>query len=488
GDGSTILLPRKSTAGDPTGANGMLYYNSNSNKFRAFENSTWTNLIGGGGGANTLDQAYDQGGAGAGRIIAADAGPVTITGTGVVTANQGRMHVTTVGGTAPTPSAAISGSIGTAGSIGYGLTGEITNSDNSGAAIFGSSNGTGQTINANMTGTGVAGRFDVSNAGNAFSAVTGTTNGSGSAILGRTTGTGRAGEFNNTNAANATETIYSSTNNPAATAALFENVAAAGAGLGAGLRGRSTQSAGVGVIGSNFHASGTGTAGAGNNQGPLTLAAGSGVSGTSDNVGVFGVSTSAAAGKMGGLFWLGTGATVYSRVAYNNAGTGYGIFSNFTKSTVVKGLNGEDRIMFCPEAPEILFEDYGKGQLVNGFSHIELDPIFANTVKINSKHPLRVFIQLEGDCNGVYVTAKSATGFDVIELSAGKSNTAFMYHVIANRIDATDEEGNVISIHEALRFPIGPDSAEDQQLLPLPKKEGKRNLSKMQKPQFPKNR
>jgi hypothetical protein len=35
---------------------------------------------GGGSGGNTLDQAYDQGGAGAGRIITADAGPVQITG------------------------------------------------------------------------------------------------------------------------------------------------------------------------------------------------------------------------------------------------------------------------------------------------------------------------------------------------------------------------------------------------------------------------
>ena len=37
---------------------------------------------GGTGGGNTLDQAYDQGGAGAGRRIMADAGPVEINGTG----------------------------------------------------------------------------------------------------------------------------------------------------------------------------------------------------------------------------------------------------------------------------------------------------------------------------------------------------------------------------------------------------------------------
>ncbi|MBI4612995.1 MAG: hypothetical protein HY720_05240 [Planctomycetes bacterium] len=45
GDGQTVLFPRKSTAGDPAGSNGMVYYNANSNKFRVFENGTWNDLV-----------------------------------------------------------------------------------------------------------------------------------------------------------------------------------------------------------------------------------------------------------------------------------------------------------------------------------------------------------------------------------------------------------------------------------------------------------
>jgi hypothetical protein len=63
--------------------------------------------------------------------------------------------------------------------------------------------------------------------------------------------------------------------------------------------------------------------------------------------------------------------------------------------------------MFAPEAPEVLFEDYGVGQLINGEAITSIDPIFSNNSHVDSNHPLKVFIQLEGDCNGVYVTNKS---------------------------------------------------------------------------------
>jgi hypothetical protein len=52
GDGSTIYLPRKSTAGDPSGSNGMIYYNSNSQKFRCYENSAWKDCDTTGGGGS----------------------------------------------------------------------------------------------------------------------------------------------------------------------------------------------------------------------------------------------------------------------------------------------------------------------------------------------------------------------------------------------------------------------------------------------------
>ncbi|MEJ0073180.1 MAG: hypothetical protein WDN27_03840 [Candidatus Saccharibacteria bacterium] len=43
--GTQLVLDTKTGSGDPTGVNGGMYYNSNSNTFRCYENSTWKNCI-----------------------------------------------------------------------------------------------------------------------------------------------------------------------------------------------------------------------------------------------------------------------------------------------------------------------------------------------------------------------------------------------------------------------------------------------------------
>ena len=93
---------------------------------------------------------------------------------------------------------------------------------------------------------------------------------------------------------------------------------------------------------------------------------------------------------------------------------------------IVKDLNEEPVIMYCPEAPEVLFQDYGIGQLVNGKTHITLDPILVKNIQVDENHPMKVFVTLEGDCNGVYVTNKSADGFDVIELQGRHFKCVFL--------------------------------------------------------------
>lgn len=108
-------------------------------------------------------------------------------------------------------------------------------------------------------------------------------------------------------------------------------------------------------------------------------------------------------------------------------------FVSGSKNAVVKVDNGEYRSVYCQESPEVWFEDFGEGQLVNGRTHIEIDPLFLQTVTINNQHPMKVFIQLNDEnCKGTAVK-RGTTGFDVIELLAGTSNASFSYRIVAKR-------------------------------------------------------
>jgi len=131
-------------------------------------------------------------------------------------------------------------------------------------------------------------------------------------------------------------------------------------------------------------------------------------------------------------------------------GTTYKVVGLGAVSTLVKDLNEDMRIMACPESPEVLFQDFGRGQLINGKIHITLDPIFSKNITVDTQHPLNVLIQLRGDCKGVYVTNETATGFDVIELSGGSSNAEFTWFASGNR--KTEIIGGNKSDYENMRF------------------------------------
>lgn len=194
---------------------------------------------------------------------------------------------------------------------------------------------------------------------------------------------------------------------------------------------------------------GIGLMGAGNNVTTFTFpAAGSGVNANGTTYGVTAYASSntngstGAPSRAGGYFQSGSGAELsYAYVATEEgAGVPRKIVGNGTVNTVVKDLQDKYVLLSAPEAPENLFMDYGSGQLQSGKAHISLDPVFSKNITVDEKHPLRVFVQLEGDCNGVYVTNKDASGFDVIELQGGKSAVLFTWSVTANR--ANDYYGN----------------------------------------------
>ena len=239
------------------------------------------------------------------------------------------------------------------------------------------------------------------------------------------------------------------------------NNAPAGAGTGIAVYGITSQSSAAGVVGQNGNVNGTGMVAIGNGL--------SGVAGPSTGAGL------AAFGSLTGIYAVATAGTSPSEAIYTlNGGavvglnyfngTQYKVFGNGVVSTIVSDAANQTRVMFAPEAPEVLFEDFGSGQLVNGKTHVAFDPVFAANVLIDASHPLRAFVQVEEECRGVFVTNKSASGFDVVEQGGGTSGAHFSWHVIATRADEEQtavakgadgiERAARVSHYSNLRFPV----------------------------------
>ena len=235
-------------------------------------------------------------------------------------------------------------------------------------------------------------------------------------------------------------------------------------GSGSGIAANGTQN-GAYVLATNV-ATGVGLIAGGNNFTSVTVppGTGAGVVGQGENFGIVGYASAPAAAlannKWGGYFDYLPGVKSYAYLAGRSGGVDYGILSTGVKSTMVKGPEGENRVMFATEAPEVLFTDYGVAQLVDGDAVIKLDPLLANAIRVDADHPLKAFVQVEGECNGVYVTNKSGSSFEVRELAGGHSSVTFSWQIVASRADTRDAGNRVTSRFSQVRFPVGPARAE----------------------------
>jgi hypothetical protein len=86
---------------------------------------------------------------------------------------------------------------------------------------------------------------------------------------------------------------------------------------------------------------------------------------------------------------------------------------------------------YAMQSPENWMEDFGSGSLVNGKAEIRIDPGFAETVSGDASY--HVFLTPNGDSKGLYVVAKSASGFEVRESGGGTSSLSFDYRIVGKR-------------------------------------------------------
>jgi hypothetical protein len=128
-------------------------------------------------------------------------------------------------------------------------------------------------------------------------------------------------------------------------------------------------------------------------------------------------------------------------------------------NVVNAGESGRQVQTYSVQSAENWLEDAGTGQLSGGAGHVDLEPVFGQTVNTGVEY--HVFLTPDGDCNGLYVSAKSSGGFDVRELGGGKSNVAFEYRIMAKRsgyedlrlADVTEQVERQREQSEKLRHP-----------------------------------
>jgi hypothetical protein len=171
-----------------------------------------------------------------------------------------------------------------------------------------------------------------------------------------------------------------------------------------------------------------------------TAVYGTNIDTSSSGIGVYGLE----AGDGYGVWGQCDGSGGYG--VYGSSEDGYGVYctggtyalyaaGNFaasgTKSAVVE-LSNELRTFYCTESPECWFEDFGSASLKSGSASVSLEPLFAESVETDDYY---VFLSPEGNCKGLFVTNKSATGFQVQELEGGTSSITFAYRIVALRAD-----------------------------------------------------
>ena len=105
---------------------------------------------------------------------------------------------------------------------------------------------------------------------------------------------------------------------------------------------------------------------------------------------------------------------------------------SYPKSAAVKKRDGTLARMYCQEAPEPWFVDFGRGQIKDGKAVVDLDPELDQVVKGDDYH---VFLTEYGDLRGLYVADVRPHRFEVRSRDGAAANGSFGYRVVARPLD-----------------------------------------------------
>ena len=155
-----------------------------------------------------------------------------------------------------------------------------------------------------------------------------------------------------------------------------------------------------------------------------------GVLGLSTNsAGVVGLSSSANAALYGENSVGGPAAQFVGNVVVQGNLT---VTGSFPKSAAVPHPDGTLRRMYCQEAPEPWFEDFGEATLKDGRAVVQIAPDFDAVIKDDG---YQVFLTAYGDLGTLYVADRTPDRFEVRSDKGTGVSGAFGYRVVGRRRD-----------------------------------------------------
>lgn len=228
--------------------------------------------------------------------------------------------------------------------------------------------------------------------------------------------------------------------------------ALATSGAAEGVRGQSTSPGGRGVVGGAFATSGASTGVLGESQSPD----GTGVHGraTATNGGTVGVAgevfstlgtgvagvARATSGEAWGVYGETASPDGYGVVSIGDSITAGDVYATGTKYFFTEHPHEADRALrfACLEGGEVAVFQRGSGRLEGGAARVELPDPFP----LVAAGQITVQVTAHEACGGLYVPPHeiSAEGFTVRESGETRSNAAFSYLVLAERVGYEEAE------------------------------------------------
>jgi hypothetical protein len=234
--------------------------------------------------------------------------------------------------------------------------------------------------------------------------------------------------------------VYGETNSP--TGRGVHGYTTHGSGINYGVTGStySTNTSASGVFGFNSRTTGTtrgvtGQVSSSNGYGIIGILA---PSGSGNGVGVIGynaASTGTGSGVEGYNSstngWAAAFTSVSNGVAIYAAPGKTGLVVNGGSKNASVPTSEGDRLLYSEESTEVWFSDYGFGKLVDGYTLVRIDPVYAETV--NLSEPYHVFLQVYGDSE-LYISQRTTSSFEVrARDGSSDKNVEFSYRVVAKR-------------------------------------------------------